>query len=291
MQQHPLNELYAKYAGKILERGKFEGLIYQYLEKNQSATSLSHWERDEYEDYLSWFYPRLHHSIDSYRETGASFDAFIGSIMRMASREYRVRTIIKSVTEYSAWSIQCPEQYAHEEEAPYSYDKKGKETAMEQFFPSQGKHRKNPKQLLALILKCYYYVSEDFIDRIAGFLSIDKKELKKMLEKMRLLRQKRDDELYYMRERIYCLYYRCIVYEKRLQYIEKDTISYLKLNRRLVKARKRLEKMRERIQNIRTDATNKEVAQVIGISKGAVDSNLHKLKSRWDILADKAMLN
>ena len=283
-----LNILFSQYTNGSITRSDFEGGIYQYLAKNQDKTNFCHWKRDEYEDFLSWFYQRLHKAIDSYRDTGSSFEAFIGTVMRMAAKEYRLRVITKSVTEYSAWSAHLPELYVNEETQVYSYEKK--DNAISQFIIEYN-GRKNPKQLLALLLKCYYHVSDDFVDRIAGHIGIDREKLKEMIDKLRLMRQKRDDSIYYMRERIYCQYYRCIVYEKRLSYIPENTNAHNKLKLRLVKARNRLEKMRKRIASIRTEATNREVAEVIGVSKGSIDSSLYNLKVKWEILSDKSLLN
>ena len=288
MQQNPLNDLYTQYANGKLSRTGFEGLIYQYLAKNQDNTNLGHWRRDEYEDYLSWFYPRLHKSIDSYQQTGATFDAYIGTVMRTAAKEYRLRMITNSVTEYSAWSVHVPELYAREESPAYLYEKQ--ENVLSELIINYN-GRKNPRQLLALILKCYYYVSDDFIDRIARYTGVEKDKLKEMIDKLRVMRQKRDDEIYLMRERIYCQYYRCIVYEKRLSYIPENSNAYAKLKIQHEKARVRLEKMRKRIAGIRTDATNREVAEVIGISKGSVDACLYNLKTKWNIMQDKSLLN
>ena len=287
MDQHSLNDLYSQYTNGIIERSKLEGLIYQYLEKNQDKTSLGHWKQDDYKDYLSWFYPRLHNAIDTYHEAGASFEAYIGSVIYMTAKEYRIQTITNSVIEYAAWSVHVPELYAREEAPVYSFE--NEENAISQIIEHRG--RKNPKQLLALVLKCYYYVSDDFLDRIACYTGVEKEKLKEMIDKLRTLRQKRDDKIYYMKERIYCQYYRCIVYEKRLLYVPENSSAYIKLKQRLEKARQRLEKMRKRITGVRTDATNREVAEVIGISKGTVDASLHRLKTKWDIMADKSLLN
>jgi DNA-directed RNA polymerase specialized sigma subunit len=287
MHQHPLNDLYSQYSGGLIGRGEFEGRIYEYLVNNQDKTSLSHWKHDEYEDFVSCFYTRLRKAIDSYRETGSSFETYTGTVMRLAAREHRIKAVTNSVTEYSAWSVQIPDLYACEETPSYLHEKH--EDAIPQITVPGG--RKNPKQLLALILKCYYHVSDDFLDRAACHIGIDRKKLKGMIDKLRIMRQKKDDEIFRMKERIYCQYYRCIVYEKRLLFIPENTSAYIKLKLRLEKARRRLEKMRWRITKIRTDATNREVAEVIGISKGAVDASLYSLKTKWDMLADKAMLN
>jgi hypothetical protein len=288
MRQHFLNVLYSQYASGIIERSELEGLIFNFLLKNQGKTPFGHWKHEEYEDFLSWFYPRLRKIVNSYTETTTPFDSYISSMMRLPAKEYRMMTVSRSVTEYSAWSVQVPELYAREEPPVYSYETR--ESEISRLISHNGRI-KNKKQLLALILKCYYYVSEDFLDRISGSLELDKNELKEMIDKMRALRQKKDDELYRMKERIYCQYYRCIVYEKKLSYITENSIISMKLKRRLEKARKRLESMRKRMACIRTDATNKEIADVIGISKGSVDSTLYNLKTKWKNMADKSMLN
>jgi DNA-binding CsgD family transcriptional regulator len=49
--------------------------------------------------------------------------------------------------------------------------------------------------------------------------------------------------------------------------------------------------MRSRIKSIRAEATNSQVAEIIGITKGTVDSNLYKLKTKWKIMAQNAILN
>jgi len=57
---------------------------------------------------------------------------------------------------------------------------------------------------------------------------------------------------------------------------------------KLKKARKRLEAMRKRYSKTRSAPTNKEVADVIGVSKSTVDVSLHKLRNRWN---DNPILN
>jgi len=288
MQQNYFNDLYSEYSAGEIERSEFEGLIYRYFINHQSKTNIAHWKKAEYEDFVSWFYPRLRKAIDSYCPKNISFDSYIKKIWSVSAKEYRVRITINSVTEYSAWSIQVPELYAHEETPVYTCENRD-DVLSKLIFDYKG--RKNPKQLLALILKCYCFVSDDFIDRIAPKLDMDGEKLKAMVDKLRETRRTRDDELYLMRERIYCQFYRCIVYEKRLVFLQENTHAWSILKNKLVKARERLEKMRIRLSKIRTDATNKEIANVIGTSKGSVDAGLHRLKVKWDILNDKTLLN
>jgi hypothetical protein len=290
MQEQSLNNFYSQYKNKTIGRDEFEGLIYQYLMKNQEKTNLAHWKHDEYEEFVSCFYLRLKKAIDAYTETGSTFDTFIANVFRKSAKEYSVKTVTKSIIENSAWSIHVPDMYnlyAGEETPLYSCGE-DKQNIPQAVFKNG---RKNPKQILALILKCYNYVSDDFLERIASLTGLDFVQLKEMIEALRKKRIKRDDEIYHMKERIHCQYYRCIVYEKRLAALSENTTPYLKLEMQLKKARQRLKRMRARFSKVRTDASNREIAEVIGVTKGAVDSNLFNLKNKWEMTAQKAMLN
>ena len=288
MNEKSLNELYSLYEKKQISRNLFEGLIYKYFVKNRVKTICKNWKVQEYEDFLPWFYPRLSKSIDSYREKGSSFETFMGSVLRITAKEYRARLIRNSIIEYSAWSVHVPEMYAHEDTP--SYNCENNDYIDFNDLPEKI-GRNNPKQLLALILKCYYYVSDDFLEKIAKRTGIEKTVIKKMVEDMKRIKSEREDLMYNVRERVYCQYYRCMVYEKRLTLLSENTISYNKLKRKLDIARKRLNKMRARASKICADATNREIAKVIGVSKGSVDSSLYSLKTKWKALSDKSALN
>jgi hypothetical protein len=227
-------------------------------------------------------------AVDTYRETGSTFEMFMNKFIHISSREYRVRITTQNITEYSTWCARISDSYLHEDAPEYNLEKE--ENILTKILKEQYGKR-NKRCILALILKCYCYVSEDFIDRIACVIELDAKQLREMINKIRIIRQKKDDFIYQMKERIYCQFYRCMVYERKMQLMKENTAAYNKLKLRLEKARMRLERMRKRLSLLRTDATNKQVAQVIGIQKGTVDSSLHRLKTKMNLLSKKALLN
>jgi len=288
MQQLSLNEMYSNYISGSLSRIEFEGFIYHFLIYNQEKTCLSHWKRDEYEDLISWFYPRLKKSIDSYKEIGASFESYMGRFLLISSREFRARETSNAITEYSAWCIHAPEMYVREDPPEYLH-KNVENVIADLIIDRSGK--KDTKRILALIIKCYYYISEDFAEKIAPKIGIDKYELLEMLKKIRFIRQKRDDKIYYMKERINSQFIRCLVYERKLSLLKENINVYNKLKSKHDRARSRLDKMRKRMTIIRTDATNKQVAEIIGISKGTIDSSLHRLKSKWEKMSQNKDFN
>jgi hypothetical protein len=254
---------------------------------------LDRWRQDDRGDFLSWLYPRLSKAIDTYRDTGASFETYMGAMIRWASKEYRSRRADIKAAEHAAWMIQMPDQYACQPEPRY-HENGGQETEQG---PSQSRSKTGSdikagsRQLLILILKCYCYVSDDFLDRIAPLAGIEKELLKEMVDKLRVLRLKRDEQLRYMRERVYCQFYRCIVYERRIAAMPENSVILARMQMRLLKARQRLAAMRKRLAGIRPEATNRQIAEIIGVSKGTVDSSLYVLKSRWNNNPELSILN
>ncbi|WP_461257909.1 hypothetical protein [Treponema sp. R80B11-R83G3] len=288
MQIDSLNKIYSDYLLGKINIGEFEGIIYSYLMNNQEKTCIKHWKQDEYEDFISWFYPRYKNIIGSYQEIGSSFEAFFYRYMLISAKEYHVRTTTNAVVEYSAWSARVPDMYAHEEPPIYTINH-AEEVITKMIIGIKG--RKNTRRLLALILKCYYYISDDFAEKIAILIDIDSKELIEMLNKIRKMRQDKDDNIYFLKERIFCQFYRCIIYEKKLSLIRENTLAYEKLRRQLDSAKERLERMRRRITRIRKEASHKQIAEVIGITKGTVDASLHRLKAKWEKMSKQAHLN
>jgi DNA-binding CsgD family transcriptional regulator len=266
-----LNDLYRQYTLGNLDKKKFEGLIFKSVMDNYEKFHLYDWDKDECIDYLCWLYPRLSRAIDNYRETGASFENYIYAMIRWSAKEYRFRLADHFTTEYAAWMLHVEDMQVREIEPEYDEENSG----TKQIPPS------NPRQLLILLLKCYYFVSDDFLDRIVPLLGMEKEQLCQMIEKLRIMRVKREDEIFYLRERIYCQFYRCITFEKRLNAVEESSAHYAKMQSRIKRARERLETMRNRLSRIRLEPTNRQIAEILGISKNSVDSHFHALKNRY----------
>jgi RNA polymerase sigma factor (sigma-70 family) len=280
----PLNELFRQYAWGELEKKQFEGLIFEFILENHRSFRLYDWDKEDYIDYVCWLYPRLSRAIDNYRETGASFEAYIASMVRWSAREYRSRQADHHITEYAAWTLRSSELMVHNSEPEYPMPESTTPPQADGVWTLRNESSQqtviNPRQILFLLLKSYYFVSDDFLDRIAPRMGMEKEKLASMVNRLRELRIDREEEIRCLRERIHCQFYRCITFEKRLNAAPESSAHYAKMKSRLERARIRLTAMRKRLAGIRTDATNRQIAEVLGVPKGTVDSNLHALKKR-----------
>jgi DNA-directed RNA polymerase specialized sigma24 family protein len=267
-----LSELYHQYEEGRLEKKKFEGLLFQYLVDNFERYHLFEGSRERWIDFLSWLYPRLSRAIEVYKDAGASFDAYITSIIHWSAKEYRSREADHYVTEFACWKAKAEETLVCNAEPEYPETKTPT-------LPAKG--IATPRQILMLLLKSYYFVSDDFLNRVAAGIGIEKESIRTMIDELRRRRTTKEKEVRELQERIQCQYYRCLSFQYRLASAFPGTAHYEKLKGCLERARKRFFAMRKRLEGIRVDATNRQIAEIMGIPKGTVDSNLHMVRARW----------
>jgi endonuclease III-like uncharacterized protein len=270
-----LNDLYKKYTLGYLEKKNFEGLIFKYILKNYQQFQCFDWNKDKYTDYLCWLYPRLSRAIDAYKDIGASFEGYILSIVYWSAKEYRSRELDHHLTEYACWEARAADMNVCDDEPEY-----GESTPVLKLVS-------NPRQILILLLKSYFFISDDFISRIAPAIGMKKEKLWQMIDILRKQRIERDEEARNMQERIYCQYYRCIAFEKKLRCLVEGSALYEKIQAQLKRAQSRYAGMRKRFAGINFDATNRQIADVLGIPKGTVDSTLYAIRKKIKEMPEK----
>ena len=260
------NSLFDDYLHGRIDRKKMEGKLFIYIRANPRRFSISHFNCDTRDDFISWLYPRLSRAIDHYTSRGACFDAYITSMVRLSAKEYWMRKKEHRIIEKTWWNAKAQEMELMEEEPEY--------------LDSEPPPKKvsNPRQVLMLLLKSYYYLSDDHLDRLAPALGLEKEELCSMVDKLRIVRLQREEVINGLKERIHGQFYRCLAFEKRLQAAAPFSAHWYKMKRSLEIARKRLVSMRKRLGAMRIEASNKQVAGIMGVKKGTIDSNLFIVK-------------
>jgi DNA-directed RNA polymerase specialized sigma24 family protein len=279
MQDLNINELYNSYCLHKMNKKEFEESLYNNIISNYSYFSYG-WKKDDFVDYMCWLYPRITAAIDHYRDTGSSFEAYMCAMLRWSVKEFRSRKKEYRMMDYAAWlnltadseEPQCAGKYQQPEMVHSRETEYGDVTRSVKI--------DNPRQILILILKSYYSLSEDFLERIAPLVGMKKEELGKMVDCLRERRLKREDEIQRLKERVSGQFYRCIALERRLSSAPEDQSVCRRLKEQLERAQKKLKGMRERLSKIRVEATNIQIAETLGVPKGTIDSNLHALKVR-----------
>jgi DNA-directed RNA polymerase specialized sigma24 family protein len=224
-------------------------------------------------DFLSWIYPRIHSAVANYADRGFSFESYVCSIVRSAYREYRAKEHDHAVTEMAVWTEKASECAAEKES---EYPAPEEDARDSPFVPVP-----NPRQVLILLLKSYNLVSDRFIARIAPALGLNPSVVERLIAELREIRSEKEDEIHDLKERVHCQYYRCLSLRRRSVAAIPGSARQSRHTACLERAEKRLGAMRERLRHMGMDATNQEVAEVLGITKGTVDASLFSLKKHY----------
>jgi hypothetical protein len=260
------------YEGKAGKK-EFEGFIFKYILNNYHNFYLSDWNEEECIDFLCWLYPRFSRAIDNYRYEGASFTAYIAALVKLSSREFRQREKEHRLIEQTYWNAAAEDLSVHSYEPEYLRD-----VGQKRPFRSIT----NPRQALILLLKSYGLVSEEFIDRAAPAIGMSKETLIRLVDNLRSIRFEQDLIITNLKERIYGQYFRCKTFERRRNASQEGSSRFFVMQKRLERAEKRLKNMKKALRAIKTGASNRQVARILGVPKGTIDSNIYAVKYRND---------
>jgi phage regulator Rha-like protein len=277
LSEKPLSDLYQMYINGDLLRKNLEGGIFKHLLENYERYHVFGGKRERWDDFLSWLYPRLSRAIDLYRDLGSSFDVYIRSLVFGAAKEYRSKETDHYITEYVCWWAKAEEQMLYESEPEYLESKKGVSIPEDI----------NSRQIMILLLKSYYFVSEELVKRVAETVGIEFEQVLKMIDELKRRRSGREAGISELRERLESLYYRCLSYQKRMSSAQAGSYYHEKMKSRFERAKKRHSSMRKRLRCMRMSASNRMIAEVMGIPHGTVDTSIFAMKNH---LASSASL-
>ncbi|MDR2135402.1 MAG: hypothetical protein LBO76_02185 [Treponema sp.] len=275
-----LDTMYRDYLDGAIGRRELEGKMFSAILENARSYRWFNGSEEDSVDYLCWIYPRLSRAIRHFKGGGgAAFSTYVGALIRYSMKEYKTQQIDHYITEYAAWTTHSMDIEVRSPEFSYP----GPEEAEEEEEPPQAPAPLKSRQILLLILKSYYFVSEDFVERIAPYTGIDLGVLRLMIDKLRSSRSQKEEKIRMFQERITTQFYRCIAWDRRLKVLLPDSSRYGVVKTQLERARKRLAGMRRRFSKFRLDATHRQIAEVTGISTGTVSSSLSALMSQWEL--------
>jgi DNA-directed RNA polymerase specialized sigma24 family protein len=262
----PLSDLRNRYIQGRLVRKDFEGRIFQVILDDYQQFTLFKSDKDAFIDYLCWFYPRLSRAIDAYNDVGSSFDAYMYSQVRLCSKEYYSREAKHRVIERACWEARAEEAAAIE----YAL-----EETEDSFKPV-----KNPQQALILMLKLYYLIFEDFVACAGPAIGMSVRKLNSLLDKIRELRSKSDDQIYQQQKLMDSQYCRYVIYRKQLERVPENSVLHEILLERMEKAWLRCAQIKNQLAGVKRSASNQQIAEVLGISKGTVDAAMYAIKQK-----------
>ena len=272
-EDQPLNRLYEQYRSGTLTRTELECALFTFIRDQPWRYKLSGWEDDERDDFISDLYPVLGKAIDSYRETGSCFDAYLYSVIRWTAVGQRFRASENAAMERAYWREKTAEMTCDRDDE-YSAEDDGTARIADSVVS------KRRRQILVLTLKCCLLVSDDLCRRIAAELEISPEELREKINGLRARIAERMQRRKDLKEQAMAQYYRCLVLEAKASAVSEQCKRREKYAKSAVCARRRLEQLRAQVDRSSIEATNKEVAETLRVPKGTIDASLFFLKRK-----------
>jgi hypothetical protein len=254
-----------------MDRKELEARIFFKIRENVLRFKPEKMDRESCSDFVSWLYPRIKRAVDRYEDHGSTFDSYINVLVKLSAKEYCLRKKDHRIMEQTWWDAKAEEMMVCEEEEP------------DYFEPKQDFSQvRNRKQVLLLLLKSYYFLSDDYISRAAPAIGMEEEELKKMVDTLRNQRLGQEERIRGLQERIYSQFYRCLAFENRMRAFPPGSSHGQAMKKRLEGAKRRLDTMKRRLATMRIDAPNWQIANLIGSKKGTVDSGLYTARRNYE---------
>ena len=240
-----------------------------------------HWGEDDCSDFFCWFFPRVPSLIERFRYIGKDFEAYLYVTLKWQCRTYAVKRKDKR----REYSIICRRDFWPQgwEEDSFACEHPPAlltETARK-IFRVEGEKitdSTSKRRLIYITLKGADYITCHVVETVAALTGIDedwiytcverlKKGMASKKERMELLRQKRN--------RTFLRIYR--IHEDMFR--DYDCRNKETLLNKLIQEKKRLAAVIDEMSRVPASPTHKDIAAVLGIPKGSIDSGIYYLKN------------
>ena len=255
------------------------------------------WKEDDCSDFFSYFFPKINKIIDSFKITEVPFEAYLVKTLKLQIKTFALKKTItdinrKILKNREFWSYDDNEAYCAESSMDlYEKDPQPTYTFIKNIFSNNKIKRRNSdktlkKRILLLILKNINNIRETEIPAIAEILNCDKEWLYDTFSKInqkienKIKRKKLFEE---RRNRHFCrLYY----FHERLSdsEIAEERKEYSLV---ITKTKLYISKLTKKIDMISTEPTHKDIAEIMNIPKGSVDSGLFYFKLYLEEISGK----
>jgi hypothetical protein len=135
------------------------------------------------------------------------------------------------------------------------------------------------RNFLFLVLKCSRTVPPESAAALAGAMGIAEKRLRELMATLQEMRSGREKRLEAFRDRRNRAFAQARLLETELK-TETEPRKIGCLQEALFRARRRMRLAMQRMARVGLSPTNREIAAVLGVPKGTVDSGLYWLKRK-----------
>ena len=246
------------------------------------------WKEDDCSEFFCYFYPKISKIIDSFKIAEAPFEAYLVKTLKLQIKTFAAKKITEEINRkifknrefwpYDDYQLYCAESgidfYIKDPQPSYSLIKKI--ISSDKTKPIPRKETLN-KRIILFVLKNMNNIKETEIPAIAEILDYDKKwlseafsKIKQIIEK-KIKRKKLFEE---RRNRHFCRLYHLHELLSKSETAEEKESIYLEI----LKLKAYINNLANKIDQTITEPSHKDIAEIMNIPKGSVDSGLFYFK-------------
>ena len=265
-------------------------------------------DEDARGEFILWLYPRLERIIDRFDPKKASFSTYVSvsvkyRYIRFCSGRIRDEEIRRTAEDEEmkfceGFHMECDKElWASETPPAYntawcSEDALVAPYVLERSRKSEAAKRRMERDILLLALKSTFYLSEEMIEKVAAFCEIPRLKLDRLLEAVRRDYSARQTVYETLRLRKYRYYIRAFsCREKLLKLMEasgsSDSEKMQAVEKELDFCDKQEKRIDHRMKRLQRDPSNRYIAQLLGMSRGSVNSRLARMKKEMYSFEDE----
>ncbi|MDX9801489.1 MAG: hypothetical protein RBT69_09155 [Spirochaetia bacterium] len=285
MKKHELTSMLVSYRkGDISRKTVFEAIclfVYKFPGR------IYNWKEDDCSDFFSYFYPKIERMVDSFRIREVPFEVYLVKTLKLqiktfAARKTAVEVSIKILKNKELWpyekiissSVSGNDFVCEPEPSPFAdffHDVLTRE-------PSRiNRENTLKKRLLMLALKNMQCGGDNEISRISALLDCDADWLIDAFSQLNEKRTEKKKKKVFLENRRNRHFSRlCLLHENSHSSLtpeEKEKI-YLKI----AKEKSSIDSLSKKLDMITVEPTHQDIAEVMKLPKGSVDSGLYYLK-------------
>jgi hypothetical protein len=252
-------------------------ILYEYLLKKRELTE------DERNDFFCYFYPKIPTLFDRFVYSGTPFEGYMlvsarwqlkSFVARTRRRENRDRHL-----ELSAWREEYSPGYSLISPFDTSADTAAELKQVFGIDPSTGRicKKASGRKILYVTMQGAMYVTDTMLSAVSETVGCDLEWLYNCTQKLKRRMEKRNVRLEDLKRRRNGLYLKILDLHRSIEHtVEPDLRS--DLSEQLVSLQEHLRNALTEISHSTTEPSHKDIAEVLGIPKGSVDSGMHGLK-------------
>ncbi len=251
-------------------------LAYNYPQKKYGKK-----DEDDSGDFFCFFYPNISKMITRYVYKGKPFEAYLLTALKWQYKSY----IAKKNSEKLKYKLLSNQEFWHLNEEPELLNCISKtavsETARKVLkIKDNGRieNRTTINRILIFAFKSAAQIDNRLIEHVAILTGNKKEWIFYCIEKLKEHIKHRLDKINSLKEKRNRSFYNLFFYQARYK-DESDQAARALLYEKIIIEKKRLRQMNNKLSGISSTPSNKEIAKILDIPGGTVDSGIHYFKS------------